>query len=62
MGLNTIMGNRGGWPIVNRLQAAKDPRLNDVLKSFETFLGDMLARKEGQDFGTLNWVAEVNWA
>ena len=44
---------------VHRLQAAKDPRLNDVLKSFETFLEDMFNRKEGHDYNTLNWVADT---
>ena len=44
---------------VNRLNSAKDPRLNDVLKSFENFLGDMSNRKEGHDFNTLNWIAST---
>ena len=44
---------------VHRLQTAKDPRLNDVLKSFETFLEDMFNRKEGHDYNTLNWVADT---
>lgn len=44
---------------VERLQAAKDPRLAEVLKSFERFLEDMSQRKEGQDFNSLTWVAET---
>lgn len=44
---------------VKRLQSAKDPRLAEVLKSFETFLDDMSKRKEGQDYNTLIWVAET---
>lgn len=44
---------------VKRLQAAKDPRLAEVLKSFETFLDDMFKRKEGQDYNTLMWVGET---
>jgi hypothetical protein len=44
---------------VERLQAAQDPRLAEVLKSFETFLEDMSGRKEGQDFNSLIWVAET---
>jgi hypothetical protein len=44
---------------VQRLQAAKDPRLNDVLKSFETFLEDMAKRQEGHDYNTLNWIADT---
>jgi cellulose synthase operon protein C len=44
---------------VKRLQAAKDPRLGEVLKSFETFLDDMSKRKEGQDYNTLIWIAET---
>jgi hypothetical protein len=41
------------------LQSAQDPRLAEVLKSFETFLEDMFNRKEGHDFSTLIWVAET---
>ncbi len=44
---------------VQRLQSAQDPRLAEVLKSFETFLEDMFHRKEGHDFNTLMWVAET---
>ncbi len=44
---------------VERLQAARDPRLSEVLKSFETFLEDMSKRKEGQDFNSLMWVSET---
>ncbi len=44
---------------VERLQAARDPRLAEVLKSFETFLEDMSNRKEGQDYNSLTWVAET---
>lgn len=44
---------------VKRLQAARDPRLAEVLKSFETFLDDMSGRKEGQDYHSLMWVAET---
>jgi len=39
---------------VQRLQSAQDPRLAEVLKSFETFLEDMFNRKEGHDFNTLS--------
>jgi hypothetical protein len=44
---------------VERLQAARDKRLSEVLKSFEAFLEDMSNRKEGQDFGSLVWVSET---
>ena len=44
---------------VQRLQSAQDPRLAEVLKSFETFLEDMFNRKEGHDFNTLIWIAET---
>jgi hypothetical protein len=44
---------------VKRLQAANDPRLGEVLKSFEKFLDDMSSRKEGQDYHSLMWVAET---
>ncbi|MSR60269.1 MAG: hypothetical protein EXS05_21955 [Planctomycetaceae bacterium] len=44
---------------VNRLQSARDPRLAEVLKSFERFLDDMSSRKEGQDYNSLMWVAET---
>jgi hypothetical protein len=44
---------------VERLQAARDPRLAEVLKSFESFLDDISKRKEGQDFNSLIWVAET---
>ncbi|MBI3860467.1 MAG: hypothetical protein HY290_01075, partial [Planctomycetia bacterium] len=44
---------------VHRLQTAKDPRLGEVLKSFETFLEDMFNRTEGHDYNTLNWVADT---
>lgn len=44
---------------VQRLQTASDPRLADVLKSFENFLQDMFQRKEGHDFSSLIWVAET---
>ena len=44
---------------VERLQAARDRRLSEVLKSFETFLEDMSNRKDGQDFNSLIWVAET---
>jgi hypothetical protein len=44
---------------VQRLQSAREPRLNEVLKSFETFLEDMFNRQEGHDFSTLIWVAET---
>ena len=37
-----------------RLQAARDPRLAEVLKSFETFLEDMSKHKEGRDFNSLD--------
>jgi len=44
---------------VQRLQTANDPRLAEVLKSFENFLQDMFQRKEGHDFSSLIWVAET---
>jgi hypothetical protein len=44
---------------VERLQAGHDPRLADVIKSFETFLEDMSNRKDGQDLGSLVWIAET---
>ncbi len=47
---------------VKRLQSANDPRLADVLKSFETFLDDMFNRKEGQDYASLVWVGETYYA
>lgn len=47
---------------VRRLQSAKDARLGDVLKSFETFLEDVAKRTEGQDFYSLSWIAETYMA
>ncbi|MGE5194777.1 MAG: hypothetical protein ACM3U2_19980, partial [Deltaproteobacteria bacterium] len=44
---------------VERLQAAKDPRLGEVLKSFETFLQDLAGRTAGQDYNSLTWVSET---
>jgi cellulose synthase operon protein C len=44
---------------VKRLQEARDPRLGDVLKSFEKFLDDMSSRKEGQDYHSRMWVSET---
>jgi hypothetical protein len=44
---------------VQRLQAARDPRLAEVLKSFETFLEEMAKRREGQDYLSLRWIAET---
>src|SRR5262249_54136523 len=44
---------------VQRLQAGRDPRLAEVIKSFETFLEDMSNRKDGQDLGSLVWIAET---
>jgi hypothetical protein len=47
---------------VQRLQAAGDPRLQDVLSSFETFLDDLANRREGQDYNSLRWVSETYFA
>jgi hypothetical protein len=47
---------------VEQLQGAKDPRLNDVLKSFEVFLDDLFQRKDGQDYNTLSWIGETYFA
>ncbi|MGQ0637440.1 MAG: hypothetical protein ACT4QC_22775 [Planctomycetaceae bacterium] len=44
---------------VQRLAAARDPRLGDVLKSFDTFLDDIFRRTDGQDYQSLLWVAET---
>lgn len=44
---------------VERLQAARDPRLVDVLGSFEKFLEGVFQRKEGRDYNGLMWVAET---
>lgn len=44
---------------LERLEQAKDPRLNEVLASFEAFLGDLAGRKEGQDYGSLMWVGQT---
>src|SRR5579872_575012 len=44
---------------VERLQTARDSRLAEVLKSFDTFLEDMSNRKEGHDFSSLIWVAST---
>ena len=35
------------------MQSAQDPRLAEVLKSFESFLEDLFNRQEGHDFSTL---------
>jgi hypothetical protein len=47
---------------VEQLRGASDPRLADVLKSFESFLDDIFQRKEGQDYNTLAWVGETYFA
>ncbi|MFM8218074.1 MAG: hypothetical protein ACKOJF_04065, partial [Planctomycetaceae bacterium] len=44
---------------VQRLQSARDPRLADVLKSFETFLDEVSKRKEGQSYYSLRWIGET---
>jgi hypothetical protein len=44
---------------VERLQTARDPRLGEVLKSFESFLSDLSGRTEGQDYSSLTWVGET---
>jgi len=44
---------------VQRLQSARDPRLAEVLKSFETFLDEVSKRKEGQSYYSLRWIGET---
>jgi len=44
---------------VQRLQSARDPRLGEVLKSFETFLDEVSKRKEGQSYYSLRWIGET---
>ncbi|MCY2963017.1 MAG: hypothetical protein NT069_05075, partial [Planctomycetota bacterium] len=44
---------------VQRLQAAHDPRLADVLKSFETFLDEVAKRKDSQSYYSLRWIGET---
>lgn len=44
---------------VQRLQSARDPRLGDVLKSFETFLDEIAKRKESQTYYSLRWIGET---
>jgi len=34
-------------------------RFNKLMTSFETFLNDLSARKEGQSFGSLSWIGET---
>lgn len=47
---------------VEQLQGAKDPRLNEVLKSFEVLLDDLFQRKDGQDYNMLSWIGETYFA
>ncbi|MFN6106832.1 MAG: hypothetical protein ACK5EA_20590 [Planctomycetaceae bacterium] len=44
---------------VQRLQAARDPRLAEVLKSFETFLDEVAKRKDSQSYYSLRWIGET---
>lgn len=44
---------------VERLQASRDPRLADVLKSFENLLEGVVQRTDGRDYSSLMWVAET---
>lgn len=45
---------------LKQLQAAGDTaRLNEVRAGFESFLGDLFQRKEGQNFNSLLWIAET---
>jgi hypothetical protein len=44
---------------VQRLQAARDPRLAEVLKSFETFLDEVAKRKDTQSYYSLRWIGET---
>ena len=45
---------------LKQLQAAGDTaRLNEVRAGFESFLGDLFERKEGQNFNSLLWIAET---
>ncbi|MCA9024569.1 MAG: hypothetical protein KDA86_05115 [Planctomycetaceae bacterium] len=45
---------------LEQLQAAGDTaRLNEVRAGFESFLGDLFDRKEGQTFNSLLWIAET---
>ena len=48
---------------LNRFQAAGETeRFNKLMNSFETFLNDLAARKEGQNFGSLSWIGETYFA
>jgi len=44
---------------VQRLQSARDPRLAEVLKSFETFLDEVAKRKDSQSYYSLRWIGET---
>ncbi len=45
---------------LEQLQASGDTaRLNDVRSAFESFLGDLFQRTEGQTFNSLLWIAET---
>ncbi len=45
---------------LEQLQASGDTqRLNDVRAAFESFLGDLFGRTEGQTFNSLLWIAET---
>lgn len=43
-------------------QTGETERYQNLMTSFETFLGDMLERKEGQTFGSLSWIGETYFA
>lgn len=60
-GLNTLLRDLGQQlqGEVQRLQQSNDPRLGEVMSSFEKFLADLLARKDGQDYTMLLWIAET---
>ena len=37
-------------------------RFNKLMDAFETFLGDMYSKQEGQTFGSLSWIGETYFA
>lgn len=60
-GLNALLRDLGQQlqSEVQRLQQSNDPRVSEVTASFEKFLGDLLQRKDGQDYTMLLWIGET---
>ena len=75
--LETIAGGAGGGDVTQLYvqlgqllkseldrfrESGETAQFNRLMTSFETFLGDLAKRKEGQTFGSLSWIGETYFA